>query len=283
MKNKIWPVIFLFLFAPFLAKAATASQLYITQVQTTGGAGKTNEDFVELFNPSASSVNLKGYRLVKRSQNSQTDTLIKSWSSDATVSPESFYLWANSSYTGIVTKPDITTSATLSDDNGVALRFGPNDSGQLIDSFSWGKTANGFNIVTNANPGAGQAIFRKDWYASASTYFIAASKPRNSLVNDMAAAFSQSQNSAKPTAAAVVHSVDQAVLPNASPTINPTDSPIASTSIEAVGETQTPAYPSGSYQNNTSTSSPKNYLILAAGALLALIFLAWKFIFTKPK
>jgi hypothetical protein len=72
---------------------------------------------------------LKGYRLVKRAQNGTSDTLIKSWTTDIFIPAYGFYLWANSSFTDISVTPDSTTSETLSDDNGIAIRLGPNDTG----------------------------------------------------------------------------------------------------------------------------------------------------------
>lgn len=70
------------LFSINVAQADTTpppSSLLISAVQITGGVGKTSEDFIELFNPNPSPVNLNGYRLVKRTATATTDSSIKSF------------------------------------------------------------------------------------------------------------------------------------------------------------------------------------------------------------
>ncbi|MBI4159668.1 lamin tail domain-containing protein [Candidatus Wolfebacteria bacterium] len=141
----------------------TPSKISITEVQITGGAGKTNNDFIEIYNPQISAVNLNGYRLVKRTKNGTTDTSIKSWTSDAVIPAGGYYLWANSDYTDIPATPDSTTSATLASDNGIAIRFGPTDTGEIIDAVGWGEAENVFveGGRFSQNPGAGASIGRK--------------------------------------------------------------------------------------------------------------------------
>jgi hypothetical protein len=127
--------------------------------------GKTDNDFIELYNPTSLQIYLKGYRLVKRAQNGTSDTLIKSWTIGTPIPAYGFYLWANSGYTDISVITDATTSESISDDNGIAIRYGPNDTGAIIDSVAWGKAQNAF-IEGNAfpsNPSAGQSILRKGW------------------------------------------------------------------------------------------------------------------------
>lgn len=157
--------------------------IYISQVQITGGPGKTHEDFIELFNPTNEDINVNGMRLVKRSATATTDTSIKSWSEDQVIPARSFLLWANSSYVPIPTQPDTTTSATLADNNGVGLRFGPADTGILVDSVAWGNSANGFRVITTENPSAGQSLVRTDLESETSSFSIASTaQPRNSTV-----------------------------------------------------------------------------------------------------
>lgn len=166
--------------APAVAKAV--SQIYISGVQTSGGAGHTTDDFIELFNPSADAVNLKDFKLVKRTSNATTDSAIKSWTEDALIPAYSFYLWANSSYSGILATPDITSSGSVADDNGVALRFGTLDAGQLVDSIGWGQTDNGFALVSGNIP-ANSVLQRQDLFAAQSVYVASAGGgPRNSSV-----------------------------------------------------------------------------------------------------
>lgn len=142
-------------------------KLLISEIQTTGGAGKTTNDFVRIYNPNDTQVNLNGYRLVKRTAEGVTDTLMKSWPEDELVESHGFYLWANSAYEGISEDigelPNVTTSASIADNNGVAIWHGANDEGEIIDSIGWGESVNEFieGSVFVTNPEVGQVLKRK--------------------------------------------------------------------------------------------------------------------------
>jgi hypothetical protein len=267
---------------------SAASPIYISQIQITGGKNNTGQDFIELFNPNTTSANLKGYRLVKRSQGSQSDTLIKSWSKDSLIPPKSFYLWANSGFITISIKPDITTSATISEDSGVALRFGESNTGAIIDSVAWGKSNSLFRNVSAVNPGANKALFRKDLYSVASAFAILASAPHNSSANDLAAAFGQSQTS-QPSSAAKIS--NPPVAKSAVPASTSPDNQIAS-GTQVVGEavvaeaqssaaSPTPAY--AGYQRPAPKSTGTKYIILSGAALLALGFVGYQSFLKKKK
>ncbi len=139
------------------------SRILISEIQITGGVGKSNNDFVELYNPNVTRVNLNGYRLVKRTKTGTSDTSIKSWTADAYIPAKGYYLWANSDYTSITVAPDMVTSAALSNDNGIALRYGSEDTGAIIDAVGWGTAGNVFieSRVFGGNPIANQSISRR--------------------------------------------------------------------------------------------------------------------------
>lgn len=61
--------------------------------------------------------------------------------------------------------PDATTTTSVADDNGIAIRFGSADTGTIIDSVGWGETANAFveGSVFPQNPGANQSLQRKSF------------------------------------------------------------------------------------------------------------------------
>src|SRR3989338_4871477 len=132
MRKTLFLLLGAFLIMPGLVFAYTADHLVISQVQITGGAGHTTDDFVELYNPTDSDIDLNGMRLVKRTQTGTTDTLIKSWTSSTIIPAHRYYLWANSSYAAIAVTPDATSTDIISANNGVALRSGPNDTGTII-------------------------------------------------------------------------------------------------------------------------------------------------------
>ncbi|HLD86091.1 MAG TPA: lamin tail domain-containing protein, partial [Patescibacteria group bacterium] len=145
-----------------LTALAAPEHLVINEVQTSGGPGATTNDFIELFNPTSQPFDLDGYRLVKRSATSSTDTTIKSWTSSTLVPAYGFYLWANSNYTTIAAAPDAATSQIISDNNGIALRQGAADSGIIIDSLAWGTATNGLGEgALPANPEANQSLTRQ--------------------------------------------------------------------------------------------------------------------------
>jgi hypothetical protein len=156
---------------PSLLSKSNVNHILISQIQITGGTGKTSNDFIEIYNPTSQQFNLKGYRLVKRTQTNTSDTLIKSWTVDTFIPALGFYLWANSNFADISALPDSTTSETLSNDNGIAIRYGSNDTGAVIDSVAWGKAQNTFATSSVAftsnpfplNPSAGQSLLRKSW------------------------------------------------------------------------------------------------------------------------
>ncbi len=156
--------------------------LIISAVQITGGTGKTQEDYIELFNPTEQPFDLNSYRLVKRTAAGTTDTLLVSWTQSTIVPPHHFWLWANSGFTTITMAPDSVSSGTLADNNGIALRKGVSDSGEIIDSLTWGSTANGFEITGLENPPANQALAKLDLFDLESGFELKASNPRNSMV-----------------------------------------------------------------------------------------------------
>ena len=269
-----------------------SGQIYISQIQITGGKNNTGNDFIEFFNAISSPVNLKGCHLVKRPGDADSDTLVKSWSRDAFIPAKSFYLWANSGYTSIGAKPDVVSSATISENSGVALRFGSVNTGKILDAVSWGKTGNEFKNVSLLNPLANQGLIRKDLYQDPSAYAISASVPRNSLVNDLAAAFMASQE----TDAVIKNNPDEPPekdLPSAAKKSSedssvktpPADNIIAQAGEESAGGIPTSSansYPTQTYSvNQDSKQGAIKYLILSGAALFLLLGIAWRFLFSK--
>lgn len=122
---------------PPKAVATVADHLVISEVQT-GRTGTATNDFIELYNPTPNAINLKGFRLVRRSQAAIVDSTIKSWTTDTLIPAYGFYLWANSAYSAIAVAPDTMTTATIADNNSIALRQGAENTGEIIDSLAWG-------------------------------------------------------------------------------------------------------------------------------------------------
>lgn len=133
----------------------------IVEVQTTGGEGKTTNDSIKIYNLGDSPANLKGYRLVKRTKTAIKDTTLKSWTSDAIVPARGYYVWANSDFAAAAA--DIRTAQTIADDNSVALRYGAENTGEIVDAVAWGTTTSGLGegVVLSVNPAMGQLLRRK--------------------------------------------------------------------------------------------------------------------------
>jgi len=129
-----------------------ANHVVISEVQLSkSGTGNTDNDFIELYNPTSSAFNLKGHRLVKRSGSSPNDTDIKVWLSDAFIPAHGFYLWANDSI-GSSIRADAITTDTIAASNSIALRLGDRDTGTIIDALSWNSASQSLKEGTEFSP-----------------------------------------------------------------------------------------------------------------------------------
>lgn len=141
------------------------AKILITEVQIQGA--DAYQDFIELYNPNSTDVYLDNYRLVKRAETSSQDTTVKSWAGDAVskIPAQSYYLWASSTDAGYPASinADVSTQQNISPHNGIAIRYGPNDTGQIIDAVGWGTFDNVLYEASAfpADPGQDQSLGRK--------------------------------------------------------------------------------------------------------------------------
>lgn len=181
------------------AVADNAGHLLISQVQVSGD--KASYDFIEIFNPTSGAINLKNYKLVKRSAKADAaEYSIKSWRNEGDVfmSPGSYFLWASEEYFNYASSYmniDAVTSVGISDNNGIALKT--NDTNKIIDSVAWGETQNIFieGGIFPSNPEPNQSLERKnkesysnalDTDNNANDFILVVSHPRNSQSNYVA-------------------------------------------------------------------------------------------------
>lgn len=146
------------------ARAEWANHLVISAVQITEGTGKTGHDFIEIYNPTDGDINLDDYRLVKRSESGVSDDSIKAWGNDDIIKAHSWRLWASSKEDGYnsTIKADDATVDVISSDNGVAIRLGAENTGEIIDSIAWGLAKNIFKEGSvSFNPGVSESLVRK--------------------------------------------------------------------------------------------------------------------------
>jgi predicted extracellular nuclease len=123
--------------------ASCLSMVKVNEVQT-GGSGSLTDEFIELYNPCSSAVDLTGSRLAYRSATNATasDTNVIAMLTGM-IPAGGYYLVANANYSGSAT-PDIKpfqSSGLAATGGGVGLR---DSVGTLIDSVGWGSANNPF-------------------------------------------------------------------------------------------------------------------------------------------
>ncbi len=134
----------------------TYSKIIITEIQIEGVDSQT-EEFVELYNPGESEVDLTGWYVQKKTQSASSFSTFASstLSSDAKIPAKGYFLIAreNSSF---VSQSNITTSYSLAENNTLALK---NPNGEIADKVGWGE-AQDFEGSPAMNPSAGFSLGR---------------------------------------------------------------------------------------------------------------------------
>src|SRR3989344_6075155 len=183
MKKLLFLIILISLY-PQISHAET-THLVITQIQITGGTGVTNNDFIEIYNPTTEPVELLGKFIVRRTKIGTSDFVVAFWSESTIIPPGKFYLLAHQDYTTIPVTPDFVFTEPLANDNGLAIKQG---SSTTIDSVAWGEATNAFieGQVFSTNPSANNSLTRKflddqvvDTQDNSLDFEILASNPRN--------------------------------------------------------------------------------------------------------
>ncbi len=147
----------------FSVFAVSNGDVVIDRFQITGGTGSSDNDFVTIYNRSNQNVDIGGWRLVKRTKTGTTDTTLAVIPAGTNLAVGGSYTWANSSNGFAASiQANISSTQTLSADNGVALRSGAENTGAIIDSVGWGTAANAFveTAPYPSNPGASEIVER---------------------------------------------------------------------------------------------------------------------------
>jgi len=152
---------------------SAANYVVISEIQTTGGTGATNDEFVELYNPTESAFNLDNWKLTKKTT-SGTETPIIDATMSGTIAAHGYFLIAHAVYTGSVL-PDQSYSgpAILASNNTVLLY---NSQGVLVDKVGMGTASDREGDPSPApaapDPVANHAIERKASATSTSETMI---------------------------------------------------------------------------------------------------------------
>lgn len=136
----------------------SASHIVISEVQINGAT--TAQDFIELYNPTDSEVDLNGWKIRKKTSTGSESSLVVI-DSDRLLVSRGFFLWSNNS-NGFNTSvgADVSNTNTLAGDNSIVLLKADNST---VDRLAWGSGTNQF-VEASAfpdNPGAGQSLERK--------------------------------------------------------------------------------------------------------------------------
>lgn len=135
--------------------------LVISRVQITGGAGNTENDFIEIMNPTSSTIDISDWKLRKKTQ-SGTESSIKVFAEGSSITSLGFFVWANSrnGFSEVISAQTSSTQ-TIADNSSIGLF---DSMGNLVDALAWGSDhMNPFveGISFLENPGAGQVLKRK--------------------------------------------------------------------------------------------------------------------------
>lgn len=229
----------IFLLVPQSPTRADTTHVVISEIQT-GGLTAVNDEFVELYNPLESVVNLTGWRLVKKSASGASITnLVASMS--GTISPRGYYLITYpTTYSGSVA-PDAAyspvPSSGLADSNTVILY---SDAGHTVVDIV------GFGTITNVVDGYEASPFPSNPPKGGSIERILNLDTDNNSADFQALTTSDPQNSSFVEESPTPSPTEEATAtptPTESPTETPTQSPTPTpteTASPAPTPTETP-------------------------------------------
>ncbi len=115
----------------------------INEVQITGGTGRTNNDFVELYNFGSEPLSISGWKLRKQTSTG-TESSIRVLPAGSTIDPNGYYVWATTSG-GFESEisANVSSSSTISEGNTIILK---DENDAIIDAIVC-SGANGKNAI----------------------------------------------------------------------------------------------------------------------------------------
>jgi PKD repeat protein len=136
----------------------TTPKILITEVQIDGQ--ESFFDFIELYNPNITSVDISDFQLKKRNSNG-VEYSIKVFPKGSIILAKDYFLWMNSDYASfsqILT--NVLSNQILAKNNSIALF---DKEKKIIDSLAWGSSSSPFSegIVFVENPVENQSLGRK--------------------------------------------------------------------------------------------------------------------------
>jgi len=209
-----------------LVRGAAAHHVVISEVQIAGGG--TTDEFVELYNPTSSDVNLTNWQLARKTTAGTSSVLVSTLS--GTIKSHGFFLITSSEYDGS-TSADMqySTDETITSSNTVIL-YG--DAGTtIVDKVGFGSAIDS-ETATETNPVAGTSRERRanstSSIASMSTgvdLLLGNGEDTDNNENDfLLRNIPEPQNSSSPLEP-VAPTATPTLVPTATPTIEPTQTP----------------------------------------------------------
>jgi len=96
---------------------AETNNIVISEIQTAGDI--TTDEFVELYNPTNSDIDISGWKIYRKTATGTEEILIAT--AMGTIPAHGFYLFANSNFDETIT-PDVSYSENITNDNSVILK-----------------------------------------------------------------------------------------------------------------------------------------------------------------
>jgi predicted extracellular nuclease len=140
-----------------LATSCSAAQHLLINEVKSGGALSVSDEFIEIYNPCALTLDLTGWKLIYRSAAGTTDVLVVTMNKP--IAGSGYYLIASSVYTGAATPDQTYMGGHLAAAGGGLAIKDPN--GMIVDSMGYGTASDAFVQGAPAPaPPAGQSTAR---------------------------------------------------------------------------------------------------------------------------
>lgn len=181
-----------------------ANHIVISEVQIAGAAA--GEDFIELYNPTDSAVDISGWKL-RVKDSSGTSSSIRVFGASKTILAHGFFLWASTvnSFNTTLSADESSTVTITSGDRSVAFL---NSLDVEIDRLAWGVGTNQYveGTAFPTTPASNQSMERKAYLSSDATTMTGADATKgnghdtdNNSLNFVLRTVSQPQNSSSST------------------------------------------------------------------------------------
>lgn len=115
-----------------------ADHVVISEIQLRAPeTGNADKDFVELYNPTHSTIDMSGWRIRNKTSSGTNDPDLIQFAAATSIQAHGFYLWANNNngYASTI-NADASSTEKIADDNSIALT--QSDGTTIIDGVGWG-------------------------------------------------------------------------------------------------------------------------------------------------